>query len=206
VRPSPPPRGTARSWRLTRFAALDFETTGLDLRTDAVISFGVVPVSDGRISMSGAVHQLIAPAIPPSPRSQTIHELRPKDLEGAPDLAHARDRLRACLDGRFLLLWFAEIELHFLRQTFGGSARNWRRRSIDVRNLAIANDGGSSAMRSERGYSLTETAERLGVPVADAHDALDDALVTAQLFLVLATALGAGGEASLKELRRMGGP
>ena len=156
--------------------------------------------------MDGAVHQLIRPEVPPSPRSQTIHLLRPQDLAGAPVLAEARDRLRACLDGRLLLVWYAEIELHFLQQMFGGSARAWRRRTIDVRTLAIANDGEPRGRRGERGYSLTGTAERFGVPVADAHDALDDALVTAQLFLVLATACRPDGQATVGVLRRLGGP
>jgi DNA polymerase III epsilon subunit-like protein len=56
---------------------------------------------------------------------------------------------------------------------------------VDVRDLAIAVEGAPPGARRERGYALTPTAERYGVPVADAHDALDDALVTAQLFLVL---------------------
>ena len=64
--------------------------------------------------------------------------------------------------------------------------RVWRRRTIDVRDVAIAVDGAPSTARAARGYGLTATAERYGVPVTDAHDALDDALVTAQLFLVLA--------------------
>jgi DNA polymerase-3 subunit epsilon len=203
--PSSPAGRGSRSWRQVEFAGLDFETTGLDLENDAVISFGVVPVSHGRIEMRGSVRQLVAPTVPPSPRSQTIHELRPQDLAGAPDLAHVRDQLRESLEGRFLLVWFAEIELHFLRQIFGGSDRRWRRRTIDVRNLAIAFEGQPRDQRSKRGYALSATAERHGLPVADAHDALDDAVVTAQLFLVLATGLRAGGEATLRELRRTGG-
>ena len=119
-----------------------------------MVSFGVVPVSSARIEMRGSVHQLVAPTVPPSPRSQTIHELRPQDLAGAPDLTQVRDRLRESLEGRFLLVWFAEIELHFLRQTFGGSARRWRRRTIDVRNLAIASEGQSRDQRLKRGYGL----------------------------------------------------
>jgi DNA polymerase III epsilon subunit-like protein len=37
--------------------------------------------------------------------------------------------------------------------------------------------------------SLTESAVRYGVPVSEPHHALDDAVVTAQLFLIVATAL-----------------
>jgi DNA polymerase III epsilon subunit-like protein len=40
------------------------------------------------------------------------------------------------------------------------------------------------------------------VPVVDAHHALDDALVTAQLFLVLATKRGGDGAARVADLLR----
>jgi DNA polymerase III epsilon subunit-like protein len=61
-------------------------------------------------------------------------------------------------------------------------------------------DGAPTGARRDRGYALTTTAERHGVPVADPHDALDDALVTAQLFLVLVGKLPGRPEPSAREL------
>ena len=173
-------------WREAEFASLDFETTGLDFSKDAVISFGVVPVLAGRVIVGESVHQFVRPQIPPSPRSQTIHELRPQDLADSPDMADVRDVLRAALNGRYLLVWYAEVEMHFLRAIFGGAQRTWRRRTIDVRTMAIVVDGLPAASRSQLGYGLTSTAERFQIPVANAHEAMDDALVTAQLFITLA--------------------
>jgi DNA polymerase III subunit epsilon len=202
--PAPPPRSRPVPWRGVRYAALDFETTGLDFRTDTVVSFGVVPVEGGRALMRGAVHQLVDPLIPPSPRSQTIHELRPQDLAGSPTLVEARERLRDALAGRFLLVWFADVEVNLLHAIFGGGLRRWRRRTIDVRNLAIAVDGGGAGERDRQGYPLSGSAQRWGVPVANAHEALDDALVTAQLFLVLVPKLKVGGEPTLRDVLRAG--
>jgi DNA polymerase-3 subunit epsilon len=204
--PASPPRARAVPWRSVEYVALDFETTGLDLRSDTVISYGVVPVRHGRAIVAESVHQLIEPHVPPSPRSQTIHELRPQDLVGHPSLPEARDRLRTALDGRYLLVWFAGVEIHFLDAIFGGGKRRWRRRTVDVRNLAIAVDGGAGATRDKPGYPLTGTAERYGVPVADAHQALDDALVTAQLFLVLADKAARHPDPTVRELVRLGRP
>ncbi len=205
--PAPPPRGTRSSaWRDAGYAALDFETTGLDLRTDAVVSFGVAPVIGGRIQMSGAIHQLIEPDVPPSPRSQTIHELRPQDLAGSPRLEEARAALAEALERRYLLVWFADVEVSFLRAIFGGRVRSWRRRTIDVRNLAIAIDGAPPSARNEMGYALTATARRYGVPVASPHEAFDDALVTAQLFLVFADRLGTPLGSRVRDLLRTARP
>jgi DNA polymerase-3 subunit epsilon len=203
--PSAPRHARRLEWRDALFASLDFETTGLDFDTDTIVSFGVVPVSGGRIQMRNAVHQLIEPHVPPTPRSQTIHGLRPQDLRGAPPLPEVLGTLRGALDQRFLLVWFADVEMHFLRMIFGGSVRRWRRRTIDVRNLAIAVDGLPADARRQPGYPLTATAERFGVPVANPHDAFDDALVTAQLFLVLTSRLF-GGSPRVRDLVREGRP
>ena len=100
--------------------------------------------------------------------------------------------LRDAIRGRYLLVWYADVEVHFLSAIFGTSARSWRRRTIDVRNLAIEADGGPRSARREFGYGLSWAAGRLGVPVASPHDALDDALVTAQAFLILAGRLPIG--------------
>jgi DNA polymerase-3 subunit epsilon len=51
--------------------------------------------------------------------------------------------------------------------------------------------------------TLSQAAERFGVPVASAHNALDDALVTAQLFLVVAAKLPKRVD-SVRDLQRLG--
>ncbi len=199
-RPEPPPFGARRRpWREAELASLDFETTGLDHERDAIVSFGVAPIRSGRVVVGDSIHQLVAPAVPASPTSMTIHGILPQDLAEAPPLEVARERLCAVLDRRFVVAWYAEVELAFLGRTFGGRRRAWVRRTIDVRRMAIRLQGDDPDVR----VGLTSTAERYGVPVADPHDALDDAMVTAQLFLVLASKLGARGFGSVASFARL---
>jgi DNA polymerase-3 subunit epsilon len=207
LRPRPPDRRVRRRpWREAPYAALDFETTGLDYARDTIVSFGVVPVSAGRVVVGEAVHQLVDPAVPPSPASQRVHELRPQDLAGSPPLDAAREILGHAIDGRYLLVWFAEVEINFLCGIFGGRARRWAARCIDVRNLAIEAEAAGASARDRPGYSLTSTAGQYGVPVAEPHQALDDALVTAQLFLVLSGKLPGIPSPSVAELLAAGRP
>ncbi|MGH2673125.1 MAG: 3'-5' exonuclease [Actinomycetota bacterium] len=189
--PARPPRHFGRrSWRSVEFASLDFETTGLDPRRDHILSFGVVPIREGRIVMSDGVYREVAPAVPPSPVSVTVHGLRHVDLAAARDLDAERGVLGAALHRRFIIAWAAEVEAAFLATTFGGSARSWRRRIVDVLVLARLADELQGAGGSPS-YALTAAAERFGVPVHSPHDAFDDALTTAQVFLVVATRLSA---------------
>jgi DNA polymerase III subunit epsilon len=207
LRPDPPSRHhRRRPWREAPYAALDFETTGLDYGHDTIVSFGVVPVTAGRVVVGEAVHQLVEPSVPPSPRSQRVHELRPADLAGSPRLDEVRAALAHAIAGRFLLVWFAEVELHFLAAIFGGRLGRWAARCLDVRNLAIEAEGAPSAVRRQAGFALSSTADRYGVPVAEPHQALDDAMVTAQLFLVLVGRLPGGPDPTAGRLLAVGRP
>jgi len=199
-RPKGPRRAIrSRSWREVEFASLDFETTGLDYGRDAIVSFGVVPVRGGRVVLAEAVRQLVVPEVPSSPTSMKIHRILPQDLADAPPFAVARERLRASLEGRFVLAWYADVEIAFLKRIFGGRASAWKRRTVDVRDLTIELEGAHPDVR----WSLTSVAQRYGVPVADPHEALDDALVTAQLFLILASRLERVGRGTTRALLRV---
>ena len=202
-RPPPPKRRSRRAdWRAAELIALDFETTGLDLDRDEVISFGLIPVRDGRVDLSGQLYQEVAPGVGPSHSSIRIHHLRARDLATAPAMHEVTDALRDALEGRFVLAWAAGVEIAFLRKVFGGGRRAWRRRTIDVRTLIMAVER-SQGDGSPGYYALTAAATRFGVPIEQAHHALDDAFMTAELFLVAANALEARGSGSIRDLLRI---
>lgn len=203
--PSAPKRRSRRGdWRSAELVALDFETTGLDLDRDEVISFGLIPILGGRIDLSGQLYQEVAPAVEPSRSSIPIHHLRAQDLATAPAMQEVADAFRGALSGRFILAWAAEVEIAFLRKVFGGGRRAWRRRTIDVRTLIMAGERPSSDARRGPGYyALSVAATRFGVPVEQTHHALDDAFMTAELFLVAANALEARGRGSIRDLLRI---
>jgi DNA polymerase III subunit epsilon len=185
-------------WRSVELVSLDFEATGLDLRRDRIISFGTVPIRRGGVEMADSVYQLVDPeGVSPSPESITVHGLRAVDLHGAPSVQMARASLRRSIDQRFLVTWWAPVEAAFLDVLFGGGRKAWMRRAIDVRDLVLGLEG-----RSAETLTLGQAAERYGVPVASPHNALDDALVTAQLFLVTATKLGRRAR-SVRDMQRV---
>ena len=187
-------------WRSSRYASLDFELTGLDLQRDRIISFGVVPVDGSRVEVGRSVYELVDPGdVEMSPDAVTIHGLRPIDVRGANPAEAARRSLDAALGGRFLITWFAIVEASFLGKLYGMRAKPWLRRCIDVRVLVarlLGNDGAR--------MTLEQAADRFGVPVASPHHALDDALVTAQLFLVAASRLEVQGIGTARDLVRLG--
>jgi len=199
ARPAPPPRRARRlPWRQLELVSLDLEATGLDFAKDAIVSFGVVPIRMGRIDVGDAVYELVDPGeIAPSPVSVTVHGLRPVDLRGAQGSDAARAALAPLIAGRFLVTWAGKVEAGFLDVMYGGGARSWDRRCIDARELLFAIEDDPPAP-----FTLTTVAERLSVPVASPHHALDDALVTAQVFLIAAARLEARGVRTVRALQR----
>jgi DNA polymerase III subunit epsilon len=199
ARPSAPKLSARRApWRSVDLVALDFEATGIDFERDTIISFGAVPIRQGRIEIGDCLYELVHPGeIEPSRESIVVHGLRPLDLVDAPSLESAKAALSSVMEGRFLVVWWAPVEAGFLNKLFGGGTRSWLRRAVDVRDLLIGHEGTGAS-----GLTLTEAAERYGVPVVDPHQALDDALVTAQLFMVMAAKL-ASRATSFGALRRL---
>jgi DNA polymerase-3 subunit epsilon len=118
---APPWRGRWRPWDRGPYAALDFETTGLDFTEDRIISFGVVPVDAGHVDVDRATYELVDPGpVPISAASAAVHGLTAKDLAGARSADAARDVLRRALGDRFLLTWHGIVEASFL----GHAVRN----------------------------------------------------------------------------------
>jgi DNA polymerase-3 subunit epsilon len=162
---------------------VDLETTGLDARSDELISFAAIPVDEGRVRPGGLVTGLVRPRRMPRADTMRIHGLRPADLETAPMLPAALDRMLAALCGRLLVAHVARIEEQFLDDGFRGHGVRLRGEAIDTARLAEAVLGPDPAGDP---LPLSAVATRLGLPVHRPHHADGDALTTAQVFIALA--------------------
>ena len=188
-----------RSWREARLAALDFEATGLDVRGDHVLSFGVVPIDGGRVRLEESLYRIVKPPIELPPESIVVHGIRPDDVADAPRLETVAGELVEALAGRTLVAHAAWIELSFLNRFFRKTRRRWRA-AIDVLDLAARLAVLEGAPERATSRRLIDLAARYDVPPAPTHHALGDALTTAQLFLVLATRLEGHGVVRVQDL------
>lgn len=189
-------------WREVRFAVVDVETTGTDQRVHEVLSIGIVPVEEGRISVGNCYYQTVRPTVAPGRSNVIVHGIRPVDSAGAQlpaDVAlEVEDRLR----GRVLVAHVADIERNFLNRWL--TQRYIGRKDVidtdPLSRLVIARRGGPLLMTH---IGLGAAAAQLGVPEHRRHHALGDALTTAQLFLASASLVRPDGLATLNELRRV---
>lgn len=194
------------TWRTAEFVALDFESTGMNPARDEVIQVGLVPLHGERVVLGGAWASWVRPTKPFQSGSVAVHGLSAERLQDAPAVADVRPALAEHLAQRVLIAHYAELERGFLKR--------WGIKpppTVDTLMLALALDGhlkgGQTTQTARRdAYTLTALARRFGVDVYGEHDALADALITAQVFLVIATELERSGQAStVRELSRLSG-
>ena len=174
-------------WRRAHFCVVDLELSGLDPRTDEIISFAAVPVDAGRVIAGNAIYGLCRARQPLREESVLIHGIRTVDLADVPPIDEAIQPLIAMMTGRVLVAHVAWIETSFLAPVLRLQAVRLRRPILDTRELAqlLALERGKRFALS----SLGELSRSLGLPVHRPHHALGDALTTAQVFIALATHL-----------------
>lgn len=189
------------SWREGRYLCVDVELTGLDPKVDEVIAFGAVPIDDGRIRAAGAIEGMVRPSAARRGGSVEIHGILPHDLDDAPPLAEAMEPLARAMEGRTPIAHAAWVEQTFLGPALRAAGGKLPRRIIDTAMLwrlyCILRDG------IDPGYpQLAHLTAALDLPSHHPHQALGDALTTAQVFLSLATRLERLGQSRLRDLER----
>ena len=174
-------------WDGEELVSLDFETTGLNVKQDQILSVGAIRVKGDTILTSERLDFLIKPERPVSDQTILIHHIRPVDLERAVPEAEAIAKVLEFIGPRPLLGYFLEFDVAMLnkyaRPLLGVGMPN---RQIEVSRLyydwraAQVPPGGNIDLRFET------IRERLDLPRRAAHDAFNDALLAAMMYLRLA--------------------
>ncbi|MBI5067769.1 MAG: 3'-5' exonuclease [Deltaproteobacteria bacterium] len=182
-------------WKEVTYWALDLETGGLDSRRDPVISIGMVPVREGTIRLGEGYRTLVHPEGGASidPASVAAHQLVRGDLGAAPRLAEVLPEVERRLREGVLIVHHQSIDVTFLKRDFARSGLQWPKpRVVDTaRLLALTSRMAEPGLASDQiERNLTLARREYGLPDYGAHDALLDAVATAELFLVLRKRLG----------------
>lgn len=189
-RAAPWPCDTAQPWREARFAVVDVETTGLDLRRDEIVSVGVAIVEQAQLLPDG-FYRTIRPARPISVAAVKVHGLTARELDRAPSLPSVLDEVCALVRGAVVVAHAAWVERAFLDRALRERGERLPDDVLDTaalaRCLGLCPPGTGEP-------SLEALSRELGLPVHTPHHALGDATTTAQLLLVLASKLETRGE------------
>lgn len=184
-----------------RFVVLDSETTGLNPRTDRMISIGAVVVQGGDIVLGDAFEALIA--VSENTSAVTVHGITRDEARRGVDEATAvagfLDYLRdGVIVGHHIGHDIATLDAACER-LWGGQTRN---RSLDTMDLTLhlERDGAFAGRPPIRQFTLDALCDLFGVVPHDRHTAGGDAFITAQVFLRLLALARKHGRSRLDRL------
>jgi len=171
------------------WVALDCETTGLDVRHDEIISIAAVRIVGNRVMTSERLELLVRPERRVSAESVRVHQLREQDVAAGIAPETALIELMHFIGSRPLVGYYLEFDLAMIDRAlfpllgmglpqqrnevssmyydykFRQLPPHQQDRAIDLRFATLMND--------------------LELPLRQAHDALNDAIMAALAFVKL---------------------
>lgn len=187
-------------FRETKFLAVDLEMTGLNPVKDDIVSIGYVPIINGEIRLADAKHQLISSDNGVG-ESAVIHNIRDQDLKKAMPLNDALDDFLLAAKGHVLLVHHAPLDMAFLKNAFRKIHNSkFCCPVVDTMKLEHRRFLQHQTPIKNGDLRLFNCRTRYHLPTSRNHNALTDALATAELFLAITAYKGEREKISLSEL------
>ena len=181
---------------LTDFVVLDVETTGLSPNNgDRVCEIGAVKMRGGAVIET--LGSLIDPKRPISPGAYEVNRISARMLEGAPLFESLAPRLKEMIEGAALVAYNAPFDMSFILNEFR-IAGYPSLRNVVVDALTMARQLLPGLGR----YPQENVARTVGIAFPVKHRALEDAMVTAQLFTMFTSILKAHDCTTCSDLHR----
>lgn len=179
---------------------LDIETTGVDARTAEMLSIGWVLIRDARVQMASADSAIVRPPGEVGD-SATVHGLTDTLCEAGEDIRDVLERVVDVLRGRVLVVHYAGLDKALLdrlcRLHFGGPLLM---PVIDTLELERRLQRRRHHLDEKQSLRLGDLRRAYSLPHYSQHDALADAIATAELLLAMVAARGTPAGVRLGDL------
>ena len=167
------------------YVCLDCETSGLNSKKDEILSIGAVHIKDNKILMRKTFNIFLKPSKNINVESIKIHHIRPVDLENGIDAQEAIYQLLDFIGSRPIVGYYIKFDVaiisRYTKEFIGIKLPN---KTIEVSSMYY------KTIRKRSDYQFVDLRfdtilKKLDIPILGKHDALNDALMTAMIFLKL---------------------
>ncbi|QDF28196.1 3'-5' exonuclease [Halarcobacter anaerophilus] len=167
------------------YVCFDCETTGLNVQKDDIISIGAVIIKNNRIISSRRFVKYIKPKTKLQEEAIKIHHIRECDLKEAEEIEKVIDEFLKFIGNRKLVGYFLEFDIaminKYLKPKLGIKLPN---RAYEV--SAIYHDWKIEKIpQSNIDLRFDTILSELEIPNMGKHDAYNDAIMTAMMFIKL---------------------
>lgn len=167
------------------YVCFDCETTGLNPKIDDIISIGAVIIRDNKILASKKFNKFVKPKTKLQIDSIKIHQIREIDLKNAEQIDDVIYEFLDFIENRKLVGYYLEFDVAMINKYVK------KKLGITLPNEQIE----VSAMYYDKVIKSTPNgnvdlrfdiiADKLDIPLMSKHDAINDAIMTAMMFLKL---------------------
>jgi DNA polymerase-3 subunit epsilon len=168
--------------------AMDFETTGLSLDDSEIVSIGLVPFDIRRVYCGESRHWVVKPEQDMTEQSIVFHGITHSDVEAAPALELVLDQVLDAIEGKLVVVHYRYIEREFFNKAVMERLHEPLLFPLVDTMQIEANILKEQQKLFEKILNKPLDPVRLGycrrrynLPHYDAHNALTDALATAEL-------------------------
>ncbi|WP_019671760.1 3'-5' exonuclease [Psychrobacter lutiphocae] len=169
-----------------QWVAIDCEMTGLNAKKNHLLSVAAIHINGSVIDTAEGLHLICRPPVMPTKDTIIIHGLRPIDVEQGLSYEQMLASLLPFIGNRPIVGFFPQLDMSFLnplvKAYMGTPLPN---PVIDIRHLYNRYSGNRTQGVAHQAQQLTAICNELGIPELGAHDAYNDALMTAMAFLHL---------------------
>lgn len=173
------------------WVSLDCETTGLNVRTDEIIAIAAVRILGNRIMTSERLELLVRPERRVSAESVRIHRLRERDVAQGVPIDEAVKQLMHFIGSRPLVGYYLEFDVAMLnRAIWPLLGQGLPQAKIEVSSLYYDHKFRQLSpyqreVHADIDLRFATLMQDLGLPLRDAHDPLNDAVMAALAFIKL---------------------
>lgn len=166
--------------------SFDCETTSLNVSEAQIISIGAVKIKGNRILTSETFEILVKIDGVMQATNVTIHGIRPKDLTHGVSIEETLDKFLHFVGGRTLVGYFLEYDVamvnKFLKPMLGIKLPQPQ---IEISSLYYRQESRKKYYDTYVDLRMASMIKELGIPDLPRHDALNDAINVAMMYLAL---------------------
>lgn len=167
------------------FVSFDCETTGLNVKKDEILSIGAVKLINKKIELSESFERFLTPVNQITKESIKIHHIRPCDIENSIEAKVAIEDFLHFIGNRTLIGYYIKFDIaminRYAKQLIGTTIPN---KSIELSNMYYKRYQKQSSHEFVD-LKFDTIMEKLDLPKLGQHDALNDAVMSAMMYLKL---------------------
>ena len=176
------------------YTVFDTETTGLEPSNgDEIIQIGAARIVNNRLLRQEVFDQILDPECPLKPESIPIHGITEDMVRGKPTIDVVLPAFHAFCEDTVLIAHNAAFDMRFLQLKEARTGIKFAQPVLDTLLLSAV------IHPNQESHRLDVILERLGIQIDGRHNALEDSLATAEVFLKLVPLLEEKGIVTVRQ-------